>query len=61
MVDVSYKYPKMYVVRPQFFIPMVTLLRNASMNALMYKQEIAKVRNQDIDISNFEDSLIQCR
>ncbi len=59
IVDVSYKYPKMYVVRPQCFIPMITLLRNASMNALMYKQELAEVRNQDIDISNFEDSLIQ--
>ena len=59
IVDVSYKYPKMYVVRPQCFIPMITLLRNASMNALMYKQELAEVRNQDIDISNFEDSLMQ--
>lgn len=59
IVDVSYKYQKMYVVRPQCFIPMITLLRNASMNALMYKQELAEVRNQDIDISNFEDSLMQ--
>ena len=59
IVDVSYKYPKMYVVRPQCFIPMITLLRNAAMNALMYKQELAEVRNQDIDISNFEDSLLQ--
>ena len=59
IVDVSYKYQKMYVVRPQCFIPMITLLRNAAMNALMYKQELAEVRNQDIDISNFEDSLLQ--
>lgn len=59
IVDVSYKYEKMYVVRPQCFIPMITLLRNASMNALMYKQELAEIRNQDIDISNFEDSLLQ--
>ena len=59
IVDVSYKYPKMYVVRPQCFIPMITLLRNASLNPLTYKQELAEVRNQDIDISNFEDSLMQ--
>lgn len=59
IVDVSYKYDKMYVVRPQCFIPMITLLRNAAMNALMYKQELAEVRNQDIDITNFEDSLMK--
>lgn len=59
IVDVSYKYEKMYVVRPQCFIPMITLLRNAAMNALTYKQELAIIRNQDIDISNFEDSLLQ--
>ncbi|SHN51539.1 hypothetical protein SAMN02745247_00720 [Butyrivibrio hungatei DSM 14810] len=59
IVDVSYKYDKMYVVRPQCFIPMITLLRNAAMNALMYKQELATVKNQDIDISNFEDSLMK--
>lgn len=59
IVDVSYKYEKMYVVRPQCFIPIITLLRNAAMNALAYKQELAVVRNQDIDISNFEDALIQ--
>ena len=57
IVDVSYKYAKMYVVRPQCFIPIITLLRNASMNALAYKQELAIIRNQDIDISNFEDNL----
>ena len=59
IVDVSYKYDKMYVVRPQCFIPMITLLRNAAMNALVYKQELEVIRNQDIDISNFEDSLLQ--
>ncbi len=59
IVDVSYKYDKMYVVRPQCFIPIITLLRNAALNALSYKQELAEVRNQDIDISNFEDSLLK--
>ncbi len=59
IVDVSYRYEKMYVVRPQCFIPIITLLRNVAMNALMYKQELAQVKNQDIDISNFEESLIQ--
>ncbi len=59
IVDVSYKYDKMYVVRPQCFIPMITVLRNAALNALTYKQELAVVRNQDIDISNFEDSLLK--
>ena len=59
IVDVSYKYDKMYVVRPQCFIPMITLLRNAAMNALVYKQELEVIRNQDSDISNFEDSLMQ--
>lgn len=59
IVDVSYKYDKMYVVRPQCFIPIITLLRNAAMNALIYKQELEVVRNQDIDISNFEDNLLQ--
>ena len=59
IVDVSYKFDKMYVVRPQCFIPMITLLRNAALGALEYKQELAMVRNQDIDISNFEDSLMK--
>ena len=59
IVDVSYKYDKMYVVRPQCFIPIITLLRNAALNALSYKQELANVRNQDIDISNFEESLLK--
>ena len=56
IVDVSYKYDKMYVVRPQCFIPIITLLRNAAMNALSYKQELAVVRSQNIDISNFEEN-----
>ena len=59
IVDVSYRYEKMYVVRPQCFIPIITLLRNAAMNSLAYKQELAEVRDQDIDISNFEDSLMK--
>ncbi len=59
IVDVSYKYDKMYVVRPQCFIPIITLLRNAAMNALEYKQELAVVRNQNIDITNFEDNLLK--
>ena len=57
IVDVSHKYPKMYVIRPQFFIPMITLLRNASMNSLKYKAELAVVRNQNIDITNFEENM----
>lgn len=58
IVDVSYKYEKMYVVRPQCFIPIITLLRNAAMNAMEYKQELEIVRNQNIDISNFEENLM---
>ncbi len=57
IVDVSYKYPKMYVVRPQFFVPMITLLRNAALNSLKYKAELALVRNQNVDITHFEDNL----
>lgn len=57
IVDVSYEYEKMYVVRPQFFIPIITLLRNAAMNSLKYKQEIALIREQNIDITKFEDDL----
>lgn len=57
IVDVSHKYPKMYVVRPQFFIPIITLLRNAAMNSLKYKAELALVRNQNIDITNFEEKI----
>ena len=59
IVDVSYRYDKMYVVRPQCFIPIITLLRNAAKNALKYKQELAIVKNQDIDISNFEENLLK--
>ncbi len=59
IVDVSYRYNKMYVVRPQCFIPIITVLRNAAMNALAYKQELAIVRNQNIDITNFEDNLLR--
>ena len=57
IVDVSHRYPKMYVIRPQFFIPMITLLRNAAQNALQYKNELAIVKAQNIDITNFEDEL----
>lgn len=57
IVDVSYKYPKMYVIRPQFFIPMITLLRNAAQNSLHYKQELQIVRNQQVDIHNFEENM----
>ena len=57
IVDMGYRYPKMYVVRPQFFIPMITLLRNAATNALKYKQELALIREQNIDITNFESDL----
>ncbi|MBR1735599.1 MAG: DUF2130 domain-containing protein [Firmicutes bacterium] len=57
IVDVSYKYPKMYVIRPQFFIPIITLLRNAALNSLSYKTELEQIRNQDIDITNFENEL----
>ena len=57
IVDVSYEYEKMYVIRPQFFIPIITLLRNAAMNSLQYKQELALVREQNIDITNFEEDL----
>ncbi len=56
-MDVSYRYPKMYVVRPQFFIPIISLLRNAALQSLQYRQELAIVRNQQIDIQNFEDNL----
>ncbi|OIO18584.1 MAG: hypothetical protein AUJ37_05145 [Candidatus Magasanikbacteria bacterium CG1_02_41_34] len=57
IVDVSHKFHKMYVVQPQFFIPIITLLRNAAMNSLKYKAELALVRNQNIDITNFEDKI----
>lgn len=57
IVDVSYKYPKMYVIRPQFFIPMITLLRNAALNSLQYQKELAIVRNQQLDLVNFESNM----
>lgn len=57
IVDVFHRYPKMYVVRPQFFIPIITLLRNAAMNSLKYKSELALVKAQNIDITNFETEL----
>lgn len=57
IVDVSYKYPKMYVIRPQFFIPIITLLRNAAQNSLQYKQQLEIVRNQQVDILHFEENM----
>lgn len=57
IVDVSYRYEKMYVIRPQFFIPMITILRNAAMNTLEYKRELAVRKNQEIDIVNFEERI----
>ena len=57
ITDVSYRYPKMYVVRPQYFIPIITLLRNAALNSLKYQKELQIVRNQQIDLVNFEDNL----
>jgi hypothetical protein len=57
IVDVSYRYPKMYVVRPQFFIPIITLLRNAALTSLKYKAELALVKSQNIDITNFEEKM----
>ena len=57
IVDMSYKYDKMYVIRPQFFIPMITLIRGASLNSLKYKQELREIQNQNLDISNFENNM----
>jgi len=57
IVDVSYRYKKMYVVRPQFFIPIITLLRNAALNSIDYNAELALVKSQNIDITNFEDKM----
>lgn len=59
IVDVFHRYPKMYVIRPQFFIPIITLLRNAAMHSLKYKTQLAQVREQNIDITNFETELDQ--
>ncbi|WP_027376547.1 DUF2130 domain-containing protein [Kaistella palustris] len=57
IVDVSHRYPKMYIIRPQFFIPIITLLRNAAMNSMQYKAELSHIRNQNVDITNFEDNI----
>lgn len=57
IVDVSYAYEKMYVIRPQFFIPMITILRNAAMNSLEYKRQLAYIKNQEIDITHFEERI----
>ena len=57
IVDKSHRYPKMYVIRPQFFIPMITILRNAALNSMQYKNELQLMRNQNIDITNFEESM----
>lgn len=57
IVDVSHRYPKMYVIRPQFFIPIITLLRNAALNSIEYKTQLAEMRSQNIDISRFEDEM----
>lgn len=57
IVDMSHKYPKLYVIRPQFFIQIITLLRNAAMNSLQYKSELALVKAQNIDVTSFEDQL----
>ncbi len=57
IVDVSHKYPKMYVVRPQFFIPIISLLRNAAMNSMEYKAELSLMRNQNVDITHFEEKI----
>ena len=58
IVDVSYRYEKMYVVRPQFFIPLISILRNAALNSVSYKQELLQIRNQNIDVTNFENNLM---
>ena len=57
IVDVSYRYPKMYVIRPQFFIPMITLLRNAALNSLQYQRELAVIKDQQLDLVNFESNM----
>ena len=59
IVDVSYKYDKMYVIRPQFFIPLITILRNSAMSALSYRRELAEVRSQTVDVTNFENNLLE--
>jgi len=57
IVDVSYRYPKMYVIRPQFFIPLISILRNAALNAVEYRRQLAVIQNQNIDITNFESEM----
>ena len=57
IVDVSYHFPKMYVVRPQFFLPIISFLRNAALNSMRYKSELAQIKNQNIDITSFEDKI----
>lgn len=59
IVDVSYRYPKMFVIRPQFFIPIISLLRNAALNSLDYQKKLADIQNQQLDLFNFENSLAQ--
>lgn len=58
IVDVSYKYDKMFVIRPQFFLPLISILRNAALNSLQYRQELAMVKAQNVDVTNFEDKLL---
>ena len=58
IVDVSYKYDKMFVIRPQFFLPLISILRNAALNSLQYRQELALVKAQNVDVTNFEDKLL---
>lgn len=58
IVDVSYRYPKMYVVRPQCFIPIITLLRNAALNSMQYKTDLAEIKRREVDVSDFEQKLI---
>lgn len=58
IVDVSYKYPKMYVIRPQFFIPIITLLRNAAANSIQYQRQLTEYRSQNVDVTNFESKLL---
>jgi len=61
IVDMSHRYPKIYVIRPQFFVPIITLLRNAAMNSVKYKSELALVKSQSVDITNFEDKINEFR
>ena len=61
IVDVSYRFEKMYAIRPQFFLPMISILRNAALNSMAYKAELAVVRNQNIDITNFEEQMETCK